>query len=246
MFAGARVGRSNIVFLKEHQMIDGALTTGKILDIFTKEIQNRQGRVSDTFHDGRRLFVRSLLPYVADVRPKDRMQGGVALRATEDELWLHPYLFREICRNGAVMAQAIESLHVECLGVYTPDEGSAMLRDAIDRCAEKGVFARSMQDVRSSATLAMDWLNLIPHLTYFQSTGLMGRFLGQILERFESGADRSGFGLMNAVTSLARDTRDPDDRWRLEELGGGIGALVLPKPSDSPAHAASDRRLVPV
>jgi hypothetical protein len=227
-------------------MIDGTLTTGKILDIFTEEIQNRQGRVSDTFHDGRRLFVRSLLPYVADARPKDRMQGGVALRATEDELWLRPYLFRQVCRNGAVMAQAIESLHVECLGVYTPDEGSTMLREAIARCAEKEVFARSMQDVRSLATVALDWLNLVPHLSHFQSAGLIGRFLGQILERFESSTDHTGFGLMNAVTSLARDTRNPDDRWRLEELGGGIGALVLPPPSDSPTHAASVRRLVPV
>ena len=227
-------------------MIDGTLTTGKILDIFTEEIQNRQGRVSDTFHDGQQLFVRSRLPYVADVRPKDRMQGGVALRATEDELWLHPYLFREICRNGAVMAQAIESLHVECLGVYSPEEGSTMLREAIATCAEKDVFARSICDVRSSVTLAMDWLNLIPHLSFFQSNGLMERFLGQILERFQSSADRTGFGLMNAVTSLARDTRDPEDRWRLEELGGGIGAAILPKPSDSPAHATSVRRLVPV
>ena len=27
---------------------------------------------------------------------------------------------------------------------------------------------------------------------------------------------------MNAVTSVARDTRDPELRWRLEEFGGGI------------------------
>jgi hypothetical protein len=228
-------------------MMDGTLTTGRILDIFTQEIQNRQGRVSDTFHDGRRLFVRSLLPYVADARPKDRMQGGVALRATEEELWLHPYLFRQVCRNGAVMAEAIESLHVECLGVYTLEEGSTMLREAIAKCAEQDVFARSMGEVRASATRAMDWLNLIPHLSYFQSAGLTGRFLADILERFDSAADRTGFGVMNAVTSVARDTRDPEDRWRLEELGGGIGAALLPKePSDSPARAFATGRLVPV
>jgi hypothetical protein len=174
------------------------------------------------------------------------MQGGLALRATEDELWLRPYLFREVCRNGAVMAQAIESLHVECLGVYSLEEGSTMLREAIATCAQRSVFARSIQDVRSLATLATDWLNLIPHLTHFQSAGIMGRFLGQILERFESGTDRTGFGLMNAVTSVARETRDPDDRWRLEELGGGIGALLPKQPCDSPARTESVRRLVPV
>ena len=44
---------------------------------------------------------------------------------------------------------------------------------------------------------------------------------------------------MNAVTSLVRDTRDPEVRWRLEELGGGIPALVAPtrKPDSSVAMA---------
>jgi len=38
---------------------------------------------------------------------------------------------------------------------------------------------------------------------------------------------------MNAVTSVARDTRDPELRWRLEELGGGIPAMLVPDPDDS-------------
>jgi hypothetical protein len=199
------------------------------------------------FQDGRRLFVRSLLPHVADARPKDRMQGGLALRATDDELWLHPYLFRKVCRNGAVVAEAIESLHVECLGVYTLDEGTTMLRDAIAKCAEKRVFARSMRRVRSAATMTADWLNMLPHLAYFQSAGVMGNFIAQILEHFEIEGDRTRFGLMNAVTSVARDTRDPDERWRLEELGGSIGARLRPRlPSDAPGLERSAQEFSPI
>jgi hypothetical protein len=48
------------------------------------------------------------------------------------------------------------------------------------------------------------------------------------MERFFQEADRSRFALMNAVTSVARDTRDPEVRWRLEELGGGILAGRTP------------------
>jgi len=137
------------------------------------------------------------------------------------------------------MAEAIESLHVECLGVYTLDEGTTMLREAIAKCAEKRVFARSMRRVRSTATMAADWLNIIPHLAYFQSAGIKGSPLAQILEHFEIEGDRTRFGLMNAVTSVARDTRDPEERWRLEELGGSIGARLRPRqPSDAPACSA--------
>ena len=52
----------------------------------------------------------------------------------------------------------------------------------------------------------------------------------QILDRYFSGTEgRSAFGLMNAVTSLARDTEDPELRWELEELGGGVPALLKPR-----------------
>ena len=36
---------------------------------------------------------------------------------------------------------------------------------------------------------------------------------------------------MNAVTSVARDTREPELRWRLEELAGGIAAHIEPAPT---------------
>jgi hypothetical protein len=43
---------------------------------------------------------------------------------------------------------------------------------------------------------------------------------------------------MNAVTSVARDTRDPELRWRLEELGGGVPIAVRPRsPRPDEAHA---------
>jgi hypothetical protein len=199
--------------------------------------------VTDTFNDGRRLFVRSLLPHVGTARSKDEMQGGLALRATEEELWLHPYMFRQVCRNGAIMAQAIESLHVECLGVYTLEEGATMLREAIARCAEQRVFDRSMRGVRSSTTAEVDTLlNLMPHLATLQRN--MGHFLADILERFFGEGDRTRFGLMNAVTSTARDTLDPDDRWRLEELGGGVGAELPPqRPSDAPSRQRAEFEL---
>jgi hypothetical protein len=43
---------------------------------------------------------------------------------------------------------------------------------------------------------------------------------------------------MNAVTAVARDTRDPGLRWHLEELGGGVPAAVTPDPELEPEGAA--------
>jgi hypothetical protein len=52
----------------------------------------------------------------------------------------------------------------------------------------------------------------------------------QVFERFFHENDRTRYGFMNAVTSLARDTRDHMTRWRLEELGGQIALTQLTEP----------------
>ena len=142
-------------------------------------------------------------------------------------------------------AQAIESLHVECLGAYTHDEGTAMLRDAIATCSEERVFQKSMRRVRSAATTKMDeLLHFLPHLKHFRDVGT-GRVLDHLLSRYFDERDRTVFGLMNAVTSVARDTHDPELRWNLEELGGGIGAMLLPKqPSDAPGQQRAAKQLM--
>jgi hypothetical protein len=48
-----------------------------------------------------------------------------------------------------------------------------------------------------------------------------------VLRRYFNDGDRTVYGLMNAVTAVARETPDPELKWRLEEFGGGV-------PSDDP------------
>ena len=43
-----------------------------------------------------------------------------------------------------------------------------------------------------------------------------------------------------ATAADAGQTRDPEQRWRLEELGGGIGAGIVPtEPPTDYEHAAA-------
>ena len=88
-------------------------------------------------------------------------------------------------------------------------------------------------------------LNMLPFLSRLDQAG-MGRILASILEHFSRESDRTRFGLMNAVTSVARDTENPDVRWRLEELGGDIGAGIRARqPANSPSRSYADRDCVP-
>jgi hypothetical protein len=48
----------------------------------------------------------------------------------------------------------------------------------------------------------------------------------EITRRYDQAGDSSAYGLMNAITAVARDERDPETKWRMEELGGGILAML--------------------
>ena len=62
--------------------------TQEILEGFTQEISARQGKVTETFHQTGQLFVRSVLPQAEEIRARDKVQSGVALRATDTD-WQH-------------------------------------------------------------------------------------------------------------------------------------------------------------
>ena len=79
----------------------------EICAIVTEELALVGGTISDAYEDGERLFLRSLLPMADQVRPKDVIQGGIAVMADEAEIHVHPYLLRQVCRNGAIMPQLI-------------------------------------------------------------------------------------------------------------------------------------------
>jgi hypothetical protein len=214
-----------------------ALSTQEIHTFFIEEISDAGGVGSDTFDDGQWLFCRSILPWLADVRPHDEMKGGVALRATDCEIAIHPYLFRTVCRNGAIMAHAIETRRVENSDFRLREEVTGELREALRTCCGEEVFTDAAQEVRLTVHREADLaLMMLPFISRLPSPAGL-EILRQIASRFFEDPARSQFALANAVTSVARDTRDPELRWRLEEFGGGLLTLRAPSPSFDPSQA---------
>ena len=91
-----------------------------IQSVVEEEITSAGGEVLDCLADSRRLFLRCVLPFADDVRPRDRVQGGVAVMAGDLDICIHPYTYREVCRNGAIMARTIETHRIERVGSDAP------------------------------------------------------------------------------------------------------------------------------
>ena len=145
------------------------------------------------------------------------------------------------------MSQALHSQHVSIADWHGAVEAEAVFREAVGACCVDEAFATAAAEFRLAANspldMALNFASLLPRLRAAQALDL----LDGILERFVLQGDRSRFGLVNAVTSLARDTRRPERRWRLEELGGAIAAeLPVDPPSDGRGAHAVQRAAVAV
>src|SRR5258708_18408321 len=142
------------------------LTTARILTVFTEEVEARRGHVTETFNDGQRLFTRSILPHLAEVRPRDRVQGGVALKATGADIWLYPYLFRLVCKNGAIIAQTLETRPLADLHLLEPDAALCAVRESIEACCAGEVFTDVIGKMRTACDRQADFLlTLMPLLS---------------------------------------------------------------------------------
>lgn len=222
-------------------MVGVNLTMAQVLAAFTKAVEAHGGRVQECFCDEARLFTRSLFPHADDVRPRDKLQGGVALRADADGLWLHPYVFRLVCRNGAILAKALETRSMVHVLWQDPAVAEQSIREGVAACCEPEVFAGAVEAMRRAARTPVDLAITLMPLAQAGATSRL--LLTRILADFHGGADPSQFGLANAITAVARRTRDPGIRWNLEELGGAMATMVQPEaPSPRDSGRSMTRR----
>jgi hypothetical protein len=202
------------------------------------EIAAQGGTVTDTFDDGARLFQRAVLPEEREVQHRDRVKGGVALRATEDDVWVHPYVFRQICSNGAIIARATQTRHIERSEFVSYDaaetELAGAVREAIQDCCSPEAFQTSADAMRSSINASVDMALNVASMFSRLPEEIRSEFFTRILDKFLKSSTHSRFDLMNAVTATARNVTNPEARWRLEELGGAI-----PFEAATPEHKRS-------
>lgn len=216
--------------------------TSAVKEAFEQEVADAGGQVTDAFDDGCRLFLRSVFPGPMEVRPGDSTSRGVALRSRESQILVHPYFLRHVCRNGAIAGRALDTRRVDRYEYATcPGAEEAVLlevRQAVRDCLDEKILAQAANRMRTMAETEADAaLTLLPEILKLEPDNA-SRVVDLVLGRYERQPERSLLGLMNAITSVARDTRDHDTRWRLEEAGGGMLARLVPAPTPRGAPAA--------
>lgn len=208
-------------------------TTQELSDAFTDMIESLGGFVSDCHDDGSCLFLRAVLPIAADVGPGDTIRGGIAVRAAGPAISVHPYTMRQICTNGAILAQATQSVHLERVqhdGIVVPSYDVSMIAaqfsEAVRACAAPEAFIQSVDDMRAAMNREINLsLHVLPIADRLQPQ-FARAVMSAVFKEWTHAGDSSAFGMMNAITAVARQTADHETRWQLEEIGGSLPARV--------------------
>lgn len=160
----------------------------------------------------------------AEVRHGDVVQAGFALSATPDEgLSIRPRIFRVVCANGTVMsAGVLAERRVE------PAEAGEIVTELLGK--------RVLDEAAARLALATTAYIEDPLVVLLRARVVSN--VADVRSEFERAGDRSGWGLINAVTAVARRTQDW--RRRLEQEGDAAGILaVLERDPDSRLRGAA-------
>ncbi len=200
------------------------LTPKTIAELFESEVAARSGRVVDLFQDQNRLFARAVLHGTQEVRKRDDVEGGVAVCLLSQVVSVRTYIYRLVCANGAVMPRVDEAEEID-LRIGERKQHEKRLKEAIAASASADVCESAIDGIRQ--TVGMRRNIAFAMVQMFVTHGLSDDHK-TVLDLYErlSAEGSDGFSLMNAFTSLARDTRDPERRWRLEEAGGSVPAFL--------------------
>ena len=158
----------------------------------------------------------------ADVRKGDAVVAGfTAIRNGSGMLEVLPRVYRKICSNGMVSLD-----HSLTNALF---EGESV-GEAVERCMSRAELEGSLERYRiAAATPIRDPIDLLSEAEVRSS-------ILDVADRFVNEEEPTGWGLVNAATTLARDETDWSRRIDLEQDGARILAVVCARHgSASPA-----------
>jgi len=211
------------------------------VEIVEEEVQTAGGSIQDCQEAREELYIRALLPHQAEVRPGDQVVDGLALRTTGEEIEVRHYLLRRVCINGAISAKGIWERSIPRIDeMASPGliaKASARLRAAIRAGLGGQQFDTAIASMRASQLKPADMAVFRRWAETCLPRQRLTELQASISRRFAQAGDRTLFGLINAVTSVARDEGAPEVRWRLEELAGVVLSSVNRRKPTPAQHA---------
>lgn len=198
----------------------------------------------------RRLYVQAWSPRITgEVKKGDVVQAGIILSNSEvgsGSLSIQPLVFRLSCTNGMVMPDyGLKRRHVGRGHGGSEDQpgASEFFTDETRKADDRALFLKARDTVRgvlsesgfkkvldkmrgaASDESTVDPVKLVERAA--KRYDLSETESGSVMRHLTEGGDLTRWGLLNAVTRTAQDSKDYDRAVELERTGGMI--LEMPR-----------------
>ncbi len=230
-------------------------------DVFKEATEAHGGIIAKDDRKHGIRFLASTFPGIEkNIRRKDAIKGGLALKLDEEEARLSAFTLRLICSNGLIHTHSEER---QSFSTYekAPFEEEVhrrycQLTDTLASTAERFRNARYQPADESLWKYVINSLNQLQYRDNWRAA-LFQATLEEMRDRsrrrhflrrsWASRRPENRFQLVNAITALAREERDPELRWEMERLGGKVltGANELEPASSSPPVLKQGKMLIP-
>lgn len=202
------------------------MTLDELGAAFASEVLEAGGELERSVKEEGRLYVCAHLPYLDDLGAGDFIGAGIAMRASRTAIGIHPYVVRQACITGLVLARVLDAPPILFQDFSSPESVEFAIGQAVRVCSARDVFDYAMDRLRSARRIPAFTGNFSIDVSLMLNRPFAREFLDRIMQRVSQEGDDSAFGLANGVASVARDLVHPEDRWQLELLGGEIAVLA--------------------
>jgi hypothetical protein len=181
------------------------------------------------------LYLKAIDRTLVDtVRDEDIVYGGLIIRNSEvgaSALRIEPFILRRICSNGLILQHSLKKIH---LGRETSETGEidwsdetreledrvlwSKVRDIIRATFDREIFGLWVKRLKESIDVKIEKPvkavnNIVKHLNLSEEER------EKLLAYF---SEPTKYGLINAVTNLAGQTKNVEEQVKLEEFAGKI------------------------
>ena len=174
--------------------------------------------ITKTDHSSGR-YIRAILPPMFEARPNDKINYGIAFKIHPDKkIELGPYLYRIVCENGVIVSHERLNQELDIEDMLEFEIGPRIL-DAMEKCCTPITFETLHKYVMAATFQTGNLRHIFHRLSNFTQWSQRTSLYNHIVQRLDAVEQPSRYDLMNAITSLARDTFDQEMKWNLQKLG---------------------------
>jgi hypothetical protein len=226
-------GKVRAILSDRYRIIDNYDLVFLALDEFQKKetIEIHRIDLTETM-----LYVKAIDRTLTEtIKEEDIVYGGLVIINSEvgaSALRIEPFIFRKVCSNGLILPKILKKIHLGMQITEVKDEINwsdetkeledkafwSKVRDVIRATFDKQIFQSWVEKLKESTKIEIKKPteavnNIVGHL------GLSEEQKQKLLMHF---SEPTKYGLINAITNLASQTKNVDEQVRLEEFAGEI------------------------